>query len=359
MNQDISGTYNHGDYTIAIVCAMYFELSAIRYMLDREHSRLPTPDDDIIYTFGELHGHNVVLSCLSGKQGKGAAAIISTNIKHTFPSIKWRFLVGIGGGIPSSYHDIRLGDVVVSMPDGKYGGVVQYDLGRDMNTGFETKDFLWPTPTLLRSAVETMRSDHLVRENKIMEYLSAMQQRWPRLTAYKRPSEPDILYQEDYDHSPNAPSCAGCDPSQIFTRSPREDEHPHIHYGLIASGDRVLMDVPKRREALKGLGDVLCVEMEAAGLMSGYPCLVIRGISDYADSHKNWDWQHYAAATAAGCAKELISYISADKPPAPASTPSAAVRGDGPGASSVVFHGQGIQHTGSGTFSVGNDLRIG
>jgi hypothetical protein len=55
--------------------------------------------------------------------------------------------------------------------------------------------------------------------------------------------------------------------------------------------------------------DVLCFEMEAAGLMDSFPCLVIRGICDYADSHKNKHWQPYAAATAAAYAKELLNII--------------------------------------------------
>lgn len=52
------------------------------------------------------------------------------------------------------------------------------------------------------------------------------------------------------------------------------------------------------------------VEMEAAGLINNYPCLVVRGICDYADSHKNKEWQGYAAATAAAYAKELLSATS-------------------------------------------------
>jgi hypothetical protein len=59
------------------------------------------------------------------------------------------------------------------------------------------------------------------------------------------------------------------------------------------------------------LGGVLCFEMEAAGLMNEFSCLVIRGICDYADSHKNKTWQPYAAATAASCAKELLLLIAA------------------------------------------------
>jgi hypothetical protein len=49
--------------------------------------------------------------------------------------------------------------------------------------------------------------------------------------------------------------------------------------------------------------------MEAAGLMNTFPCLLIQGICDYADSHKNKRWQPYAAATAAAFAKELLSAI--------------------------------------------------
>jgi nucleoside phosphorylase len=61
------------------------------------------------------------------------------------------------------------------------------------------------------------------------------------------------------------------------------------------------------------LGGILCFEMEAAGLMNTFPCLVIRGICDYADSHKNKRWQPYAAATAAACAKEILLILPPDE----------------------------------------------
>jgi nucleoside phosphorylase len=50
--------------------------------------------------------------------------------------------------------------------------------------------------------------------------------------------------------------------------------------------------------------------MEAFGLMNNFPCLVIRGISDYADGHKDDTWQAYAALTAAAYAKELLLELS-------------------------------------------------
>ncbi len=52
--------------------------------------------------------------------------------------------------------------------------------------------------------------------------------------------------------------------------------------------------------------DASCFEMEAAGLMSEFPCLVVREVCDYADSHKSNQWQGYAAAAAATYAKQFL-----------------------------------------------------
>jgi nucleoside phosphorylase len=82
-----------------------------------------------------------------------------------------------------------------------------------------------------------------------------------------------------------------------------------VHYGTIVSGNQVIKSAAERENLSAKLGGVYCFEMEAAGLMNSFPCLVIRGICDYADSHKNKRWQAYAAATAAACAKEVLSVI--------------------------------------------------
>ncbi|RHZ50580.1 hypothetical protein CDV55_101959 [Aspergillus turcosus] len=310
-NEYCANQWTYNDYTVGVVCAMGFEMSAVRYMLDDEHPRLPTKQcDSNLYVLGKLSGHNVVIACLPGTQGKGAAAIVATNMQRTFPSIKWRLLVGIGGGAPSPKHDIRLGDIVVSMPDGPSGGVVQYDLGKDIEDGFSLKGFLWPPPPILRSAVEMMRSDHLTKSNKVNTFLSEILQKWPCLADYQRPrAVSDVLFQPDYPHVPDQATCRSCETTQIIDRPARGSDNPKIHYGLIASGDRVMRSAVKRNKTGRDIGDILCFEMEAAGIMTELPCIVIRGISDYADSHKSEIWQHYAAAAAAGCAKELLSYL--------------------------------------------------
>lgn len=115
----------------------------------------------------------------------------------------------------------------------------------------------------------------------------------------------DEYIEEDED------DCRRCDRTQTVKRKPRDMK---VHYGLIASGNRVIKDAQNRKALVKELGsNVLCVEMEAAGLMDNFPCIVIRGICDYADSHKNNVWQEHAAAVAAALAKELIGYVVPDE----------------------------------------------
>jgi nucleoside phosphorylase len=88
-------------------------------------------------------------------------------------------------------------------------------------------------------------------------------------------------------------------------RSAREDS-PAIHHGIVASGSSLMKDAVIRDTIAKEKG-VMCFEMEAAGLMNHFPCLVVRGVCDYSDSHKNKQWQGYAAMTAAAYAKDLLA----------------------------------------------------
>ena len=52
---------------------------------------------------------------------------------------------------------------------------------------------------------------------------------------------------------------------------------------------------------------VLGFEMEGAGVWDNIPCIVIKGVCDYADSHKSKDWQDCAAAVGACAAKPFLS----------------------------------------------------
>jgi nucleoside phosphorylase len=139
--------------------------------------------------------------------------------------------------------------------------------------------------------------------------LSEIVQRYPKMQAkYTFPGiDRDQLYLASYAHL-SSTTYDKCDLNQIIYRPARPDNEPRIYYGTIGSANLVIKD-PVVRDELKKDMNILCVEMEAASLMSDFPCLVIRGICDYADSHKNKQWQPYAAAVAAGYMKKLLMTI--------------------------------------------------
>ena len=123
----------------------------------------------------------------------------------------------------------------------------------------------------------------------------------------------DRLFETTFVHPYREQSCeevCARETTQLVQRRERavDEDDPVIHYGLIASADRLMKDAHIRDTLAREEG-VLCFEMEAAGLMDLFPCVVIRGICDYSDTHKNDVWQGYAAATAAAYAKELLEVI--------------------------------------------------
>ena len=213
-------------------------------------------------------------------------------------------MVGIGGGVPSEEADIRLGDVVVSRPQKTHGGVVQYDFGKATPSGFERTGSLNAPPTILLNALSNLQATHARGKSRLLEYVS----KYDHLRAFTREvTEPDILFEPDYNHE-GGKTCGKCNKERVTARLPRK-EAIVVHYRTIASGNRVMRDATERDRISAELGSVLCFEMEAAGLTNSFPCLFIRRICDYANSHKNKTWQAYAAGTAVACGKEVLSEI--------------------------------------------------
>jgi nucleoside phosphorylase len=221
-----------------------------------------------------------------------------------FTSIRIGLMVGIGGGVPAEDADVRLGDVVVSKPHKVHGGVVQYDFGKATPDGFERTGSLNTPPAILLNAVTNLQANHIRGQYKLPDHFSKLD----RLPALARESAgPDILFEAKYKHEGEA-TCGKCSKDRVVSRERRIGEVV-VHYGVIVSGNGVMRDDTVRDKVSAQLGGVLCFETEAAGLMNNFSCLVIRGICDYADSHKNKKWQAYAAGTAAACAKEVLSVI--------------------------------------------------
>ncbi|RAL13390.1 purine and uridine phosphorylase [Aspergillus homomorphus CBS 101889] len=289
----------HHDYTIGLISALPLEMAAVTAMLDERHPDLPTkPNDDNAYVLGRINAQHVVL----------ASATIANQIRLTFPSIRIGLMVRIGGGVPETREDIRLGDIVVSKPSRDHGGIVQYDYGKSLADGvFSRQGVLNKPPPIFLTAISRLQATHFTRASQIPCLTSELAS--TSCLAYPG-ADFDILFDFEYDHKSPLAICKDCAPGRRVKRSLRVSQDPVIHYGLIASANQVIKDGRMRDKLAEELG-FLCFEVEAAGLMDSFPCLVFRRICDYSDSHKSKEWQGYAAATAAAYAKELLSVIHA------------------------------------------------
>ena len=303
------------DFRVAWICALPLEVAACVAVLDEHYPRLPArPGDSNAYEFGRIGPHNVVVACLpSGQFSPAAAASVAEELKISFGSARFCLLVGIGGGLPSSKADIRLGDVVVCKPSNGNGGVLAYDLGKALPGGkFEITASLNAPPKPLLTALTLFQSRGERHAHEFTGLLSPIPQGLP--LAYGRPGpDRDKLFDEEYSHEDvDDLFCNKCNLDRLVTRNKRESGHPAVYYGTIGSGGSVISDV-SIRNYLKDELKIICVETEAAGLMNHFPCLVIRGISDYADSHKNKVWYRYAALAASAVAKELLGIVAVEE----------------------------------------------
>ncbi|KAJ4160352.1 hypothetical protein NW754_003477 [Fusarium falciforme] len=296
-------TYPRHLYTVGILCALPKELKAVRALFDETHNHPENVPDDR-YVFGKMGHHMVVATCLS-KYGTGQAALAAGDMKHIF-SLRFCLLVGIGGGVPSQDNDIRLGDVVVGEE------VVQYDLGQRRGGLFERKeqplrsppDFLMDAISAKLKADPNLPSDHLSRHLQTI----FSNPRMPRSYCHQG-QDRDVLFQPCSECRLSQGPCPQKSQHVRLQRDPRPTLEPEVHYGRIASGNQVIKDARFRDEQARKL-NVICFEMEAAGVVNALPCLVIRGICDYCDVQKNDVWQEYAAATAAAYAKLLLTVMN-------------------------------------------------
>jgi len=306
---------NPESYHVGWICAVRTEYVAACELLDEEFLIPPLPHyDDNAYTCGRIGDHNVVVACLpQGRYGLTSAATVTNGMLRSFPAIRFGLMVGIGGGAPSAKHDIRLGDVVVS------SGVIYYDFGRtNQDKKLERIGSLSPPPSILLNALQKLSALHEQRGHRIAETVNQMTSTNPRLKRYQRPDpSSDVLYKSSFVHADAEQLCVeicGTGDDRVVSRPVRDPDQddPVVHYGLIASADRVMKDV-RVRDRLAETEGVLCFEMEVAGLMDHFPCVVIRGVCDYSDSHKNDLWQGYATATAAAYAKELLGVVTQEE----------------------------------------------
>lgn len=314
---------NPHDYMIGWICSINAEFVAASSFLDEVHE-IPASQaqtDYNVYTLGRVGNHNVVIATsLHEKHGATSAASVAGGMLRAFPNIRIVLLVGVGGGIPSSQHDIRLGDIVVSNPSNDKAGMIDYEYDSAIQGQILTETGrLDPPQAILRMAMATLDGLYTAYGSHLKNNIAKTLEKQPHLqNEYSRPSEDrDGLFTPEYNHRGSTCSCSQlCDDEQtsLVLRQPRAKPKDDlaVHYGLIASADQPMRD-SRVRDKLAAEESVLCFETGAAGLLQHFPCLVIRGISSYSDSHNNQEWQGYAAMAAAAYAKDLLLHISPQK----------------------------------------------
>jgi nucleoside phosphorylase len=300
-----SARFKHEDYTVGWVCTRPLEHAVAEGMLDEQHSALPQVENDTnTYTLGGMQRHNIVLLCIpAGAMETGVASTAVSGMLRSFPNIRIRLLVGIAGGVPSHQNDMRLGDVVVGSPVSSSGGVM---LLKGIGESFAETGTLETPPREFGNALATLQARHIRRESEIQRHIEEMLEANPVMCLSFPDPEGDLLFPPHYEHK-DVLNCLECDPSQVIPRREHRGR-PAVFYGPIGWTNSVI-NSGLAREAISHQSDIYCIETETMGLINYFPCLVIRGIWNYSDSHRNKAWQCYAAATAAGYAKELLGTV--------------------------------------------------
>lgn len=310
-------------YLVGWICPLEIEQTAAMEMLDEEHESLPTSSRDTnVYHLGSINGHNIVIAGLPQACNTSAATVI-TQMRMTFPNLRYGLLVGIGGGVPVRTDEgpVRLGHVVVSKPTGHHSGAIQYDHGKALNGRFERTGSLHRPPSVLLGAAQALAVARLRSDvDPVWQNTRRIAIHRRRLRKFAFPGAAnDHLYRPSYTHPVGGVSCevAGCRSDQLITWDHEEDEEEDdpfviVHRGNIGSGEWVIKDAMLRDQLAREEG-VLCFEQEAAGALNDFPCLVVRGVSDYCDSHKNNIWQGFAAAAAAAYARQLFFHMPVEQ----------------------------------------------
>ncbi|RAK91133.1 purine and uridine phosphorylase [Aspergillus costaricaensis CBS 115574] len=291
---------SRSDFEIAIICALTVEQDAVHalfdhYWDDNGPAYGKHPCDPNAYSCGAIGRHNVVLVHMPG-MGKATAAAVAAHCRVSFPNLKLALVVGVCGALPfmNTDQEIILGDVIIG------DGIIQYDFGRQYPDQFVRRNTL--LDSLGRPSPEIRA--HLAKL-KSRRGLASLHH---AMCAHLRFLQSHPQFNGDY-HYPGAGQDVLYKPESNIVVSRRRLEQPspkpHVHFGAIASGD-TLMRSGMRRDNIATKEGIIAFEMEGAGISDNIPHVIIKGVSDYADSHKTKAWQPYAAGTAAACMKAFL-----------------------------------------------------
>ncbi|KAK1839638.1 Nephrocystin-3-like protein 2 [Colletotrichum chrysophilum] len=324
------------NFHIAVICALPREYDAAILAFDEtwnEDGEVhgPSLGQKNNHKTGRIGVHNVVLVLLAN-MGKVSAANEVARLRSIYTGLELAVLTGICGGVPSpgTDNEILLGDVVISK------SVIQYDLGRQYPGKFSRKDTVDDNLSRpnkdLRTFLAIYETQHGLNglQRQAMKVLSNIQQMAVKAqyqTCYYRPAaEEDTLFKPNYLHRHQGQSGCGCDERiacdgaikasckelkcDVRHQVPRKrlkskTQELRIHIGRVGSGDTV-MKSGEHRDRIAAEQGIIAFEMEGAGVWEEIPCIIVKGVCDYADSHKNKLWQDFAAITAASVTRALL-----------------------------------------------------
>jgi nucleoside phosphorylase len=327
-------------FKVAIICALPLEAENVQFVFEKcwedDNKQYGKAEgDQNAYSTGVIGRHNVVLAHMPG-MGSTSASTVAAGLRSSFPGIQLALVVGICGVVPvhaKTQEEIVLGDIVIST------AVIQYDFGRQYPNGFkrmkDVEDSLGRASPEIRAFVnmlQTCQNRKRLTQNLALVVQSADFQR--EVPAAKHPGViRDRLYEASYIHqhrsdvgcdkcNNNLETCSkscedlGCEEGKLVIRNRHSfpktknlallpGDMPFIHFGRFGSANTVMKSGVDRDRMAKA-DEVIAFEMEGAGVWDQYPTVVIKAACDYADSHKNKDWQAYAAAMAAACLKAFL-----------------------------------------------------
>jgi nucleoside phosphorylase len=324
-------------FRVAVICALPREADAVNLLFDQFWDEVRDPygraeGDTNTYITGRIGDHHVVLAVLPN-MGTNSAAAATASLRSSYTDLKLAILVGICGGVPRvANFDVFLGDVVVSKT------IIQYDYGRQYPGHFAVKStvedslgrankdirglFAVFETELMRERLQAEASEHLKQLQKVARdkrrranyrYPGTTEDRlYPSNRIHKHWTSCDLCTDDSgaFCETASKASCAetDCGLADLVGREhhARDDNFgPEIYIGRIGSGNTV-MKSGEERDRIASKYNLITFEIEGAGAWDEVPCIIMKGICDYADSHKNKAWQDFAAATAVSVVKAVL-----------------------------------------------------
>lgn len=325
------------DFEVAIMCALDTEYNAVHRLLD-----VSWPDnvygkedaDENVYTTGRMGSTNVVVVLMG--MGKVPAACAATSLRFSYKNVRLALLVGICGAVPhdpKSDREILRGDVIVGKT------IVQHDFGRLTEDGLITKttveDSLGRPNPKMRNLLSAIGTDEYMAHlrGRTAHFLADIQAAvacTDDCNKYHHPGHRQDTSLDDMARRPQSSISNGRSPADDGNPSPpssssssssppydqdgrtapgptrgRRQLGPTVHVGVYASGDSVVRSADAR-DRIAQKTNAIGFEMESAGIWDKLPCIVVKGVCDYADPEKDRIWQNFASATAASATKAII-----------------------------------------------------